>query len=71
MALMVEGSTGISSLFGQIAPEHGSWHCRWWMEPWTSSTFASSKPAFWNWPSTFEVTTKYSMPKRSIHRRSI
>ena len=39
------------------------------MEPCTSRMLSSANPAFWNWPSTLEVTTKQSRPKRSIQSR--
>ena len=36
------------------------------MEPCTSYTRSGAKPALWNWPSTFEVTTNEGRPKRSV-----
>ena len=41
------------------------------MEPCTSSTRSSANPAFWNWPSTFEVTTKQGRWKRAAQARRI
>ena len=40
-----------------VMPSQPPRHWTWWMEPWTSQTRSSGKPAFWNCPSTLEVKT--------------
>jgi hypothetical protein len=68
---IVASSMSRVSPFVQIASPQGVVHWRWWIEPWTSRTRSSGKPAFWNWPSTLEVMAKSGRRKRSAQPRRI
>ena len=57
-------SAGTSHISSEIFE---STHCIYWIEPWHSMTRLRSKPAFWKWPSTFEVNTKYPFGIREAH----
>jgi threonine dehydrogenase-like Zn-dependent dehydrogenase len=56
---------------GQMSRPQGRAHCRWWIDPWHSSTRSARKPARWNCPSTLLVNTKYPSGRPSPQRRRI